>query len=159
MIENHIIMMLKANNKKSWEVIYDKYSAVVYGMVCRLVPDKTVAEKIFIDVFADMREKQILAKAERSMIPLIMRHACNFIIQQQKGYGLPVALPAQESENKVIGLFCTKLVSVKDAASFFLLTAEELKQRLRRELMALRPAAMRPARPENQSTAANSNMR
>jgi len=50
-IEQHIIDLLQADDKKAMELIYDKYAPSLYGIVFRIVGTQELAEDVLQDSF------------------------------------------------------------------------------------------------------------
>ncbi len=49
--EKSIISGLKARNKQTVEYVYDHYSGALFAVICRIIPDKDIAEEVFHDAF------------------------------------------------------------------------------------------------------------
>jgi RNA polymerase sigma-70 factor, ECF subfamily len=48
---NQLVNLLKAKNREAFSILYDNYSAAMFGIICRIVNDKTIAEELLQDVF------------------------------------------------------------------------------------------------------------
>lgn len=49
--ESELIALLKSNNKAAFEYLYDHYAPALYGIVCKIVKDKNIAEDVMQDSF------------------------------------------------------------------------------------------------------------
>jgi len=49
-----ILDMIKKNDSKGWEALYDKYSNSVFGIICQITRDKKLAEEIIINYFSEI---------------------------------------------------------------------------------------------------------
>jgi len=50
--ETHeLILLLKQKSRKGFSELYDKYSAVLYGIICRIIKDTTAAEDVLQEAF------------------------------------------------------------------------------------------------------------
>jgi len=51
MNEEDIVDLIKSQTKEGFEKLYDNYSATFYGVICRTVADKSIAEDLLQEVF------------------------------------------------------------------------------------------------------------
>ncbi|MEO6166354.1 MAG: hypothetical protein ABIO98_02460 [Chitinophagales bacterium] len=79
--------MIAVNNLEAWGHIYDKYAPAMYGIICSLTGDRTIAEEIFKDAFLELKEKQILSKDTSSLCPCLLRHTHIFCKTATKDMG------------------------------------------------------------------------
>ncbi len=49
--EQHIIGLLQAKEEKAISLLYDRYSAALYGVACRIVKDEELAQDVLQDAF------------------------------------------------------------------------------------------------------------
>lgn len=49
--EQHIIDLLQSGDKKAISLIYDRYSAALYGVACRIVKSEEIAQDVLQDAF------------------------------------------------------------------------------------------------------------
>ena len=48
---NQLVTLLQAKNREAFSSCYDNYSGAMFGVICRMVNDKTIAEELLQDVF------------------------------------------------------------------------------------------------------------
>lgn len=48
---NELVARLQAKNTEAFTTLYDDYAAVLFGIVCNIVPDKAAAEDLLQDIF------------------------------------------------------------------------------------------------------------
>ena len=136
--DQEIFLLLKKNNRHIWEYIYDKYSPAIYGIICSITDDKVLAEKIFIDAFVEVKEKQVLLKISHSICVHLLRFTYQFAINKLKEYEVNPAVNYPVVPASLINFLCIQCGSIKEAASILNITEEEIKKKLRFEFLALR---------------------
>lgn len=136
--DQQIIILLEENNLLAWEKLYDKYAAAMFGLICNLTNDKTLAEEIFITAFLQLKENQILSKVKFSLYPTLLRHTFSYTTKRLKALGINPKIYNPLEEVKLIHLLSTQCNSIKEVASIFNMTEEETKKKLRAELLNLR---------------------
>ena len=47
--------LLKNNNNLAWNILYDRYAAVMYGNILNITKNKALAEEIFITAFIRLK--------------------------------------------------------------------------------------------------------
>jgi len=67
-IEKNIVQLIQAGDNKFVELLYDHYSASLYGMVLRIVKDDMVAEDVMQDSFIKIWKKSADFKPEKSRL-------------------------------------------------------------------------------------------
>ena len=130
--------MLAKNNLAAWEHIYDKYAAVMYGVIDKLTPDKNLSEEILVNVFLQLKEKHNFSGPSHSLCAFLLRYTYNFAITQinsKKVNRQPVFFPDQKD---IIGLLCTKCPSLNNAANTLNINSEEARLKLQEEFLSLR---------------------
>ncbi len=134
--DQKILSMLSENDLKAWEYLYDKYAPAMYGIVCSLTDDLTVAQEIFKDAFIQLRKRQIFANIRYALCPFLLRHTYGFAKQQLNDRG--IMFPKEPmKETSLINIFCSEQVSIKGVASRFDITEEEAKRKLQLEFLAI----------------------
>lgn len=138
--DSQIIAMLEENNPLVWEVVYDKYAVAIYGMVCNLIDDLDVAEKILTSIFVKLKENHLLAGIKFGLCANLLRITYSHTIKQLKLYGFQPKTIQSVEEVKIIRLLCTHCTSIKDVALILNQSEEEVKNRLRSEFLNFRNA-------------------
>ncbi len=136
--DRHIIDMLQDNNMEAWNLLYEKYAASMYGIICKLTDDEIIAGEIFKEAFLQLKDTHILSKTTHSLCPFILRHTYNYTIKQLKQYGLNTTEQSPMDEINLIELLCTKSGSLTEASSILNLTVNETRFKLRNELLKFR---------------------
>lgn len=49
--ESELITLIRARRREGFDLLYENYSAVIFGVICRIVTDTTIAEDLMQDVF------------------------------------------------------------------------------------------------------------
>jgi RNA polymerase sigma-70 factor (ECF subfamily) len=49
--KNQLVSLLQAKNRQAFSILYDNYSAALLGIICRMIPNKNIAEELLQDVF------------------------------------------------------------------------------------------------------------
>ncbi len=129
--------MIAENNLEAWGQLYDKYAPAMYGIICNLTDDRTLAEEIFKETFLQLKEKQILSKVTYALFPCLLRHTNIFARQQLKERGITCSNNPIE-ETSLINILCSQNINIKEVASIFDLTEEEAKKKLHLEFLELR---------------------
>lgn len=57
MEEDQLIAGLRAQDRKTVEYLYDKYSRALYAVISRIITDKDIAEEVFHDAFIKITRK------------------------------------------------------------------------------------------------------
>jgi len=137
-LDQSIITLIKENNILAWEKLYDKYAACMYGLICNLTDDKTLAEQIFVSAFIELKEKKILSNVKHALCMPILRHTFSYATERLKEYGLNPKSFTEKEEVKIIHLLCTQCNSLEEVSSMLNMSEEETKKKLRSELQNLR---------------------
>ena len=136
--DTEIISMLQENNLKGWEMLYDKYAPLMYGLVYDLTNSKPLAEQIFSNAF--LRLKNVLSISEKrfALCGTILRHTYIYTIKQLRIQGMEVKPFKPEPGFNIIQLLCTQCNSLKEIASRFHISEAEAKKQLLFELSTFR---------------------
>ena len=74
--------MIQDGNPNGWELLYDKFAAILYGSILRHTDDLTLADNILINSFNQLQNKpEILAHAHHKLLIVLLHHT-NKITQQ-----------------------------------------------------------------------------
>lgn len=55
--EEEIIAGLRARDRKTTEILYEKYSRALFGVISRIISDQDIAEEVFHDAFIKITRK------------------------------------------------------------------------------------------------------
>ncbi len=88
----------------SLELIYEKYAALMYGCIYKLVPQKETADKILSEVFIDLYKNEdannFILKDSMWFLKHAMKAAFDFIKRGPMAKELPAIVVQQLSELK-----------------------------------------------------------
>ena len=122
-----ILSMIEENNLEAWELLYDKYAPAMYGIICGLVADRTIADDIFKEAFIQLKEKNILNKVTYALCPCLLRYTHAFAKEQLTLRGITYSKDYLK-ETSLVKIFCSQNLSVSQVASNFNITETELKK-------------------------------
>ncbi|MEO5945327.1 MAG: hypothetical protein ABIP79_00810 [Chitinophagaceae bacterium] len=135
--EKQIIKMFQENDPLAWESLYEKYAPAMYGLICNLTDDKSLAEQIFINAFIQAKKKETLSKVKNALYAILLRHTYFYAITYLKQVGINPKTLNPLKETKLIHLLTTQCNSIKEAASILTITVKETKKRLNAEFLEL----------------------
>jgi hypothetical protein len=88
-----IIAMLAKNEKFGWELLYDKYASMLYGIVLNMTGDEKVSGEILTDVFIQFRDKKMLSMVKTALCHSLIRHTYQLTIKYLAARGLtPISI-------------------------------------------------------------------
>ena len=134
-----IITMFNNNDLRAWEQLYDKYAAVMFAAILRLTDDIPLAEKILVQSFSTLNLKDNFPSAGKILCVFLLHHthatataflASRFIAVKKR--------PVFNKKFPLIDTFLYQLHSVKEATRLHSLSENELRLKLRAELIAYR---------------------
>lgn len=118
--ETDLIDCLKTGSNEAFTELYDRYSAMLYGVICRIVNDRADAENLLQDVFVKIWNNLDTYDASKGrlatwLLNIARNTAIDFIrskvfIQRQKNQNidslvsLPQQTPAMTMDTDTIGL-------------------------------------------------------
>lgn len=129
--------MLRKNDPFVWEILYDKYSSPIYGLICNLTDDKKTAEAIFTDLFRGLPKENILSDIKYALCPVLLRYTYSYTIRRLHQYGLPAKSLHSPEDAKLIQLLLTQCNSPEAAAIILNITKEQAKEKLHNEFLKL----------------------
>ncbi len=136
-LDKTILSMIIGNNLEAWALLYDKYAPAMFGIICNLTNNRTLAEEIFKEAFLQLKEKQIFSKNTYPLCPYLLKHTYTFTRQKLKERGI-ISTINQHEETSHIHILCSQHISLKELAVKFKLTEQEAKQKVRAEFLDLR---------------------
>ncbi len=136
--DEQMLTMIRSNNVKAWEHLYDKYAAAMYSIVWQFTDSKELANEIFTDAFLQLKEKNILLKMRYALCPFLLRYTYNFASQYFKKCGISALQNDKAVNSQLIHLLCTHCNSIKDAAFKLNITEAAVIKNLQSEFLVLR---------------------
>jgi RNA polymerase sigma-70 factor (ECF subfamily) len=103
--QHEMVTALKQRSAKGFDMLYDNYAPVLYGVVCRIVNHPTAAEDILQDIFVKVWNNIDQYSAEKgSFFTWLMGTARNTAIDYLKSAQFKQSLKSQPiTENENIG--------------------------------------------------------
>lgn len=99
----------------------------MYGIICGIAPDRTMAEEIFKEAFIQLKEKNILNKVTYALCPCLLRYTHTFTREQLTIRNINFSHDYLK-ETSLVKIFCSQNISVSELASKFNITETELKK-------------------------------
>lgn len=135
--DSRILILIKENNLKGWEILYDKFAPVMYGVICTHTADKSLAEEILISLFIRLKYEQILLKENIALCASLLRYTYSNARMELKKRGI------HYTEYLIVGnsthhLFCSQCNTIKEVAVKLRISEKEVKQNLHKEFLMLR---------------------
>ena len=104
-----ILTLIRENNLKGWEQLYDKYGSVIYGVICSFTSEKNLAEEILIKLFCCLKEEKTILKINFSLCVCLLTFTYYYTRQELKIRGIN-ATESQIGANSFIQNFYSKLI-------------------------------------------------
>lgn len=134
--DQHIFRLIQEGELSGWGHLYDKYSPLMYGIICSLTKDGMLADKILIAAFLELRKKQIISLSNNSLCASVIKHTHLFATEQLKDSGTKISKVLAHSTP--IYLLYTQCRSIKEVSVILNITEKEAKRVLQIEFEALR---------------------
>ena len=134
-----IIAMFNNNNHLAWEKLYDKYAALMFGAILRLADDIPTAEKILVQSFSTLNLKDHFPGTNKILSVFLLHH-----VHVTTSNYLESCFVSAKKENifdkkfPVIDTFLFQSHSLKDASRLHRLSENELRLKIRAELIEYR---------------------
>lgn len=135
-IDQEIIRMVRAGSEPGYELLYQTYSAPVYGLLVRITSNPDSACRLLPGIFAGICRDIHEYDGRLGFSTWIMNRARKACADQVSGSRSPSAAGGPASG--LLELIYGKCLSVHDAARHFGLTVEEAMRRLRDELISFK---------------------
>ncbi len=134
-----IILLLVKKNKIAWVHIYGKYAAMMYGIVFNLAKDETTAAEILIEIFDEIKQKNMLSNAQSTLCHILAHFTRKLTIEHltQRGLNLPV-IQETSKEYPLVSTLFFGLSTVNDTGENLGIAKEEILVNLREEFNQLR---------------------
>lgn len=73
-----------SGEQQKWETIYEKYGAIMYGIILKLVPEVTVAEQILRAAFLSLKTKNIISVHNIVLCSPILKYTYTYTLAELK---------------------------------------------------------------------------
>lgn len=132
-----IVSLIKENNLKGWELLYDKYAPVIYGAICTHTADKHLSDEILKIIFIRLKSEEMLQKTDFALCIYILRYTYTSTRAELKRRGI------NYTENPILGnsilhIFCSQQTTVKQVSEKLQLSKTEVKEILHKEFLSFR---------------------
>lgn len=135
--DSTILTLIRENNLKGWEQLYDKYGPVMYGIICAHTSDKGLAEEIFIKLFISLKQEEIPLKFNLALRICLLRYTHLNTTQGLKIRGINSTEPRIRT-NSILHTFCSQSITTKQVAANFKISEQEVTQNLHKDFLTLR---------------------
>lgn len=145
--QEELLRLIQKKDKMAFGILFDTYSPVIFGLICKLAPDAKTAEEIlqksFIRVWQNINSfdpaKQRLLAWMLSMARAVAEEALRQKIN--KNSEIQKSTNSVLNNKEVLTLVYFRGYSLINAAEALNISVEELKLKLKMELDRLRTAA------------------
>ena len=86
--DSTILNLIRENNLKGWNLLYDKYTSMMYGIIYTHKDDKGLADEILINLFIRLKEEQMLLRINFALCVCIPYHTYSNAEQELKRRGI-----------------------------------------------------------------------
>ena len=85
--DTEILALIAENDIEGWQLLYDKYAPIIYGIICSITDNKTIAEEIFVQAFLKIKRNNIVLNTDVSICICLVQYTYTFAKEklQQKG--------------------------------------------------------------------------
>ena len=88
-VDVEILALIAENKVKGWSLLYDKYASCLFGIICKIIDDKNVAEEVFVESFLELKKTNILSNTPYSLCVFLSKYTYTFAKQKLLQKGLP----------------------------------------------------------------------
>ncbi|MDM1295222.1 RNA polymerase sigma-70 factor [Sphingobacterium sp. N143] len=105
--ENELLRLLRCGDMQAFDVLYRRYSQIIYGNILRFLKDETVAEDLLQDVFVRIWENRLKIDPEQSFAAFLFTCSRNITFNFKRRLKLEMesavqlAYGAMEGENTI----------------------------------------------------------
>ena len=118
---------------------YERYAAIIYGSICRVINNKTIAEKIFSEIFIiELNNQPADVKEQMLFTARLLRRVYQFTTGAINRYGLVIESLCTKQDASVLDILCTKHASIAATSNYLNISESEVKKKLHQDLMKLR---------------------
>ena len=135
--DSTILNLIRENNFKGWNLLYDKYASIIYGIIYTHTDDKGLADEILISLFIRLKEEQMLLKINFVLCVCILSHTYNNTVQELKRRGINCT-ESPFMGNSILHIFSSQYTTIKKVAAKFKISKKKVKQNLHKEFLILR---------------------
>jgi len=147
--QEEILRAIQKKDNAAFGILYDTYSAVIFGLICKLIPDHKMSENIlqssFVKIWQNIHSFDPSKQRLLSWMLSVARSVADEAVQQKINKNSEIQKPTNNVSNnkEVLTLVYFKGYSLKTAAGALNISVEELKLKLKTELDLLRTAVVK----------------
>lgn len=138
--------MISENYLEGWRHLYDRYGAIMYGVICKFTDDTVVAEDIFTKTFIQLKQMDIPATWIPSLSSRLVRHAHTVARQELKKRNILYPKDVME-ETSILFILSSEHINIKEVAANCGMTEEDARIKLRLELTAFHFSCLKQKQP------------
>ena len=135
--DSTILNLIRENNLKGWNLLYDKYTSMMYGIIYTHNDDKGLADEILINLFIRLKEEQMLLRINFALCLCIPHHTYSIAEQELKRRGINCT-ESPFMGNSILHIFNSQYTAIKKVAAKFKISKKKVKQNLHKEFLILR---------------------
>ena len=135
--DSTILNLIRENNLKGWNLLYDKYTSMMYGIIYTHKDDKGLADEILINLFIRLKEEQMLLRINFALCVCIPYHTYSNAEQELKRRGINCT-ESPFMGNSILHIFNSQYTAIKKVAAKFKISKKKVKQNLHKEFLILR---------------------
>lgn len=110
-----IISLLAKNGKEAWIHLYDKYVAMMYGIIFNMTGNETISSDILTDVFYELKAKKMLQGVKVALCHTLVRHTYKLATAYLKKRGLtPISIQSINGDYPVINSLYFELATINE---------------------------------------------
>ena len=136
-LDSTILSLIREKNLTGWEQLYDKYAPIMYGIICTYTIDKSISDKIFINLFMRLKDEEILLKVNFTLCVFILRYTYTNTRKELKKWGIYYTESPFDT-NSIIYILCSQSITLKRVASNLKMSETEVKKNLHKEFLTFR---------------------
>ncbi len=126
-----IVSMLKSGDLLGWNILYDKYSSILYGAILKITSEEKLAKEILIESFINLQKSDILIHTKRSLLILLLHYTYTFSVSYLYERGItPLNFKAASHTFPLINLLLFTTLPLQKIAKTIGIHETELKTKL-----------------------------
>lgn len=126
-----IVSMLKSGDLLGWNILYDKYSSILFGAILKVTSEEKLAKEILIESFINLQKSDILIHTKRSLLIFLLHHTYSFSASYLSERGIiPLNFKAANHTFPLMNLLLFTTLSHQKIAKTIGIHETELKTKL-----------------------------
>lgn len=145
--QEEFISFIQKKDKVAFGSLYNTYSPVIYGVICKLSQDAHLSEeilqKVFVKIWQNISNFEPSKQRLLAWMLIMTRSIADEVLQQNKDSKIQTPNNNVINNKEVLPLIYFKGYSLKRAAEALNISVEELKLKLKMELDLIRATAVK----------------